>query len=223
MPSTPTRHGCVEKPVKISLPTVDLGGILSVPENPLGMVLFAHGTGNGPFRESNQVVASILFQARLGSLLMDPLAPPDRSQSNEVPPGEMLADRLEQVAAWLAGRPEGAHRSMGLFGAGDGAAGALIACAQKPDAFQALVCWSGQPHPADAWLPLVEVPTLLLVGGQDRAGVQANRNALDRLGREASLVEIPGSLQPKAEPGVLEQVAALARNWFLRHLAGHGV
>jgi dienelactone hydrolase len=223
MPSTHVRHACVEKPVKIALPGVDLGGILSVPESPLGMILFAHGTGNRQFREGDQMVASILYQARLGSLVMDPVAQPDRADGKDVLDAEMLADRLEQAADWLAGRPEAAHRALGLFGAGDGAAGALIACARKPDAFGAVVCWSGETDLADPWLPLVEVPALLLVGGQDRAVLQANRNALGRLGREASLMEIPGTTHPIAEPGVLEQVAALARNWFLRHLAGKEV
>jgi dienelactone hydrolase len=223
MPSTHVRHACVDKPVKIALPGVDLCGILSVPENPLGMILFAHGTGSRPFREGNQMVASILYQARLGSLVMDPVAQPDRADGKDVLDAEMLADRLEQAADWLAGWPEAAHRALGLFGAGDGAAGALIACARKPDAFGAVVCWSGQTDLADPWLPLVEVPALLLVGGQDRAVLQANRNALGRLGREASLMEIPGTSHPMAEPGVLEQVAALARNWFLRHLAGKEV
>jgi putative phosphoribosyl transferase len=223
MPSTHVRHACVEKPVKIALPGLDLTGVLSVPESPLGMILFAHGTGNRLFREENYMVASILYQARLGSLLMDLVAQPDRADGTDVPDAEMLADRLVQAADWLAGRPEAADCALGLFGAGDGAAGALIACARKPDAFEGVVCWSGQTDLADPWLPLVEVPALLLVGGQDRAVLQANRSALDRLGREASLMEIPGNTHPMAEPGVLEQVAALARNWFLRHLAGREV
>jgi len=45
-----------------------------------------------------------------------------------------------------------------------------------------------------------------------------NRLALRELGGIKQLVIIPGATHLFEEPGALEQVAALAREWFLRYL-----
>ncbi len=107
-----------------------------------------------------------------------------------------------------------------MFGASTGAAAALIACARKPGFFKAVVSRGGRPDLADAWLPLVDTPTLLVVGGNDREVLQLNRQARERLAGTRELVEIAGASHLFEEPGTLEEVALLARDWFLRHLAG---
>lgn len=61
-------------------------------------------------------------------------------------------------------------------------------------------------------------PTLLLVGGADTAVIDLNREALAQLEVAARLEIVPGATHLFAEPGALEQVAALARDWFTRHL-----
>lgn len=217
---TDTRKACVEKPVEMDLPGLRLGGLISVPEAPLGMVLFAHGAGSSRFSQRNRMVASTLLKARLGSLLMDLLTGEEEGDQRLVFDVELLAGRVEQAAFWLAGRPEGAHLPLGLFGASTGAAAALIACARKPGHFRAVVSRGGRPDLADAWLPLVETPTLLVVGGNDREVLQLNRQARDRLAGTRELVEISGASHLFEEPGTLEEVALLARDWFLRYLNG---
>jgi len=214
------RKACTEKPVEIDLHGLRLGGLISVPEAPLGMVLFAHGAGSSRFSRRNRMVAATLLKARLGSLLMDLLTGDEIGDMRAIFDVEMLAGRVEQVAAWLEGRPEGARLPLGLFGASTGAAASLIACARKPGFFKAVVSRGGWPDLADAWLPLVDAPTLLVVGGNDREVLQLNRQARERLAGIGELVEIAGASHLFEEPGTLEEVALLARDWFFRHLAG---
>ena len=217
---TEALKACVEKPVQIDLPGISLGGLVSVPENPLGLVLFAHGAGSSRFSQRNRMVASTLWKARLGSLLMDLLTEEEAADRRLVFDVERLAGRVEQAADWVTGRPEGAGLPLGVFGASTGAAAALIACARKRGLFQAVVSRGGRPDLADTWLPLVEAPTLLVVGGNDREVLQLNRQARDRMVCTCELVEISGASHLFEEPGTLEEVALLARDWFLRHLDG---
>jgi pimeloyl-ACP methyl ester carboxylesterase len=69
-------------------------------------------------------------------------------------------------------------------------------------------------------LSRVRAPTLLIVGGDDTQVLEANRQAAQRLAGEARLAVVPGASHLFTEPGALDQVADLARDWFTRHLAG---
>lgn len=64
----------------------------------------------------------------------------------------------------------------------------------------------------------MKAPTLLIVGGADRIVIELNEEALDRLQTEKQLTIVPGATHLFEERGALEQVAALARSWFERHL-----
>jgi pimeloyl-ACP methyl ester carboxylesterase len=65
----------------------------------------------------------------------------------------------------------------------------------------------------------VSAPTLLVVGGQDTPVIALNRQALARLAGERELVIVPGASHLFEEPGALDEVARLARDWFVRHLS----
>jgi pimeloyl-ACP methyl ester carboxylesterase len=56
------------------------------------------------------------------------------------------------------------------------------------------------------------------VGQRDPIVIDLNRQAMDRLAGEKRLVIVPGASHLFEEPGALEQVAALARDWFVRYL-----
>ncbi len=195
-----------------------LEGLLHVPAPAQGVVLFAHGSGSGRFSPRNQFVAGVLEHAGLATLLMDLLDPAEAEDRDKVFDIHLLARRLHVAADWLAQDQQTAALRLGLFGASTGAGAALEAAAQQPERIAAVVSRGGRPDLARDYLPLVQAPTLLIVGGHDPVVVDLNRQALALLNCTKELVVIPGATHLFPEPGALEEVARLAGDWFLHHL-----
>lgn len=205
--------------VEIPAGPVTLRGTLRWIGTPHGVVVFAHGSGSSRHSPRNRLVADALNQAGFATLLLDLLTEneePDRANVFDV---GLLADRLAAAAAWAAGQPETAGLPVGYFGASTGSAAALVAAARQPDRVAALVSRGGRPDLVGDSLDAVTAPTLLIVGGADDWVLARNREAIDRLGGHRSLAVVPGATHLFPEPGALESVAALARDWFTRHLA----
>jgi putative phosphoribosyl transferase len=194
----------------------------AVPEQARGVVLFAHGSGGGPDNPQNRCVAAELQRAGLATVLAGLLA--SAEEQRDAWTGELnfdisvLARRLAALTDWVAADERTAGLGIGLFGASTGAAAALVAAAERPDTVEAVVSRGGRPELADEHLTRVRQPTLLIVGGEDTAVIELNRRALERLAGEAALSIVPGATHLFEEPGALEQVAGLARDWFLLHL-----
>lgn len=214
--------------VKVPAGRVELAGDLAVPAGAPALVIFAHGSGSSRFSPRNRFVAGVLNQAGFATLLFDLLTPAeedlDRSSGQfrfDIP---LLAARLEAATAWARQEPELAGLRVGYFGASTGAAAALIAGANRPEDVGAIVSRGGRPDLAADYLDRVRAPTLLIVGGNDPVVLELNRQALRRLRCEARLEVVPGAGHLFEEPGALERVAELARDWFRTHLlAGQGV
>lgn len=202
--------------------SITLDGDLLVPSGAAGVVLFAHGSGSSRFSSRNRHVASMLRAANLGTLLIDLLTGREEQRDNVT--GElrfdigMLAERLVGTVEWLRARPELNKRNIGLFGASTGGAAALVAAAERPQLIQAVVSRGGRPDLAGPALPLVQAPTLLIVGGDDVPVIALNREAYDQLRCERRLEIVPDATHLFEEPGALDQVAELAREWFTRYL-----
>jgi putative phosphoribosyl transferase len=210
--------GARERPVAIKAGRRTVHGILRLPDEPRGMVAFAHGSGSGRFSPRNQFVARVLENAGLGTLLIDLLEDDETQDRRNVFDIELPADRLAAAANWLGADSLTNDLRLGYFGASTGAAAALVAAARQPESATAIVSRGGRPDLAMADLPGVVAPTLLLVGSRDVEVHGLNRQALARLRCSKELVVIPGATHLFEEPGALEQVASLAEQWFLRHL-----
>jgi dienelactone hydrolase len=216
----------MERPVTIEADSVRLPGDLAHPPGARGLVLFAHGSGSSRQSPRNRHVASVLRQARLATLLFDLLT--EDEERRDVLTAEFrfdiprLARRLVAATDWALARPETAGLPVGYFGASTGAAAALIAAAERPQTVRAVVCRGGRPDLAREALPRVTAPTLLVVGGADTPVIELNRRALAALRVEARLEIVPGAGHLFEEPGALDAVARLARDWFDRHLAPAG-
>jgi pimeloyl-ACP methyl ester carboxylesterase len=130
----------------------------------------------------------------------------------------LLAERLVDATDWLTQFPDTKDLRIGYFGASTGAAAALAAAALRPDPVGAIVSRGGRPDLAGAALIRVRAPTLLIVGENDEQVIQLNRAALAQLRCEKQLVIVPGATHLFEEPGALDVVARLARDWFERHL-----
>jgi dienelactone hydrolase len=211
------------RPVRVGAGGVTLDGDLAVPEGAVGVVLFAHGSGSGRQSPRNRLVARALREGKLATLLVDLLTPDEeavdlRTRRLRFDIG-LLAGRLVGATDWLELEPETGHLPVGYFGASTGGGAALVAAAERPGAVAAVVSRGGRPDLAGPALERVKAPTLLIVGGLDTPVIALNREALERLRCEKELAIVPGASHLFEEPGTLEQVARLARGWFVRQLA----
>jgi pimeloyl-ACP methyl ester carboxylesterase len=208
--------------VRLRLDGAELGGALTIPQDASGMVLFAHGSGSSRHSPRNRLVAEDLQRAGLGTLLMDLLTAEEdavdqftREFRFDIP---LLGERLTGAIDWL--RSESTTRALpiGLFGASTGAAAALLAAAARPDQVSAVVSRGGRPDLAGDALPLVQAPTLLIVGANDAPVIPLNEAARRHMRAPVEMVLVPGASHLFEEPGTLAEASALARDWFLRFL-----
>jgi putative phosphoribosyl transferase len=207
--------------VYVTAGPVTLEGNLSLPEGARGVVLFAHGSGSGRHSSRNRYVARLLNRANLATLLIDLLTVDEEAVDLQTAHLRfdigLLAQRLVGATDWLTHQPDTRHLRIGYFGASTGAAAALVAAAERPDVVGAVVSRGGRPDLAGPALPLVRAPTLLIVGGNDVPVIGLNRAAFEQLRCEKQLVIVPGATHLFEEPGALNEVARLAREWFERH------
>ncbi len=208
----------VEQPVRIPLGKVILDGTLVLPDGAEGVVVFAHGSGSSRLSPRNLFVARTLQKAGFGTLLFDLLTKEEDYVYENRFDIDLLTARLVGATRWLGAWSEANGLPVGYFGASTGAAAALQGAAQAGKEIRAVVSRGGRPDMAMPTLPKVLAPTLLIVGEQDPEVLQLNRLALAMLPGEKQLTIVPGATHLFEEPGALEKVATLARDWFLRHL-----
>jgi putative phosphoribosyl transferase len=222
MAHNPASGAMVERHVVIAAGNVGLAGDLTAPPDARGVVVFAHGSGSGRFSPRNRAVAGELVRAGLATLLMDLLTADEEAVDFRT--GHLrfdirlLSERVIATIDWLASDGTVGSLPVGCFGASTGAAAALVAAAERPERVAAVVSRGGRPDLAGDALARVTAPTLLIVGSLDTEVILLNRQAQARLGGRSELVIVPGAAHLFEEPGALEQVAALARDWFLRYL-----
>lgn len=211
-----------EAEVTIGMGEVKLQGVLHLPRNCVGVVLFAHGSGSSRFSPRNRFVAKVLQERQIGTLLFD-LLTRDEEREDEWTARirfdiSLLAERLVGATDWLKGYLGERKLPFGYFGASTGAAAALVAAAKLPGQVAAVVSRGGRPDLAGDALEHVKAPTLLLVGGLDGVVVGMNEGALARLSCEKKLRIVPGASHLFEEAGTLEAVAEAAGAWFIRYL-----
>ena len=202
----------------IDLDDVGLKGTLTVPSTPAGLVLFSHGSGSSRHSPRNRMVAEVLQRAGMATLLVDLLSEEEDEDPNARFDIALLTERLIAVTRWAGRQPAIAGLPCGYFGASTGAASALGAAARLPGTVKAIVSRGGRPDLAHLALPLVNAPTLLIVGGWDGPVIEMNRSAYEELRCAKRLVIVPEATHLFEEPGKLAIVARLATNWFSKYL-----
>jgi putative phosphoribosyl transferase len=212
-----------ERAVQIPANDVVLDGDLALPAEPLGLVIFAHGSGSGRHSRRNRAVAGSLQERGLATLLIDLLTPEEEAVDArtahlrfDIP---LLASRLLAACEWASHDMQTHSLAIGLFGASTGGGAALIAAGERPELVGAVVSRGGRPDLAGDALPHVRAPTLLIVGGFDDVVLRLNQQARGRMTAAVELSVIPGATHLFEEPGALEIVAEQAGDWFARHLS----
>jgi putative phosphoribosyl transferase len=215
---TSPAHG-LDAEVTVESGPVRLPGHLAIPAGARAVVLFAHGSGSSRHSDRNRFVADVLNRAGLGTLLFDLLTSDEERDRNNVFDIGLLADRLVDATHWLRGEPAAHGATIGYFGASTGAAAALWASTDPSVQVEAVVSRGGRPDLAAPRLGAVRAPTLLIVGGNDDVVLELNRRAQAQMRCETELRIVPGATHLFEEPGTLAAAAALARDWFVDHLA----
>jgi putative phosphoribosyl transferase len=195
---------------------------LAVPKQARGIVAFAHGSGSNRHSPRNRLVARMMHDAGLATLLASLLTVEEEAEDlikgNLRFDIDLLGRRLIGITDWLHKSGETGTLKIGLFGSSTGAAGALVAAAERPDAIAAVVSRGGRPDLAMKVLDRVNAPTLLIVGGDDYPVIDMNRKAFASLKGEKDIAIIPGATHLFEEPGTLELAAQLAKDWFIKYL-----
>jgi putative phosphoribosyl transferase len=196
--------------------TVDL----EVPDTARDLVVFAHGAGSSRLSPRNTRVAGFLRSTgEFGTLLFDLLTPGEDLVYENRFDIDLLTDRLVEATRWVRAQGCCWNLPVAYFGASTGAAAALRAAAELPDVVHAVVSRGGRPDLAGESLTKVHAPTLLIVGGRDEVVLDLNRRAQAAIPGKCELVVVPGATHLFEEPGTLEKVAVLARDWFIDHLS----
>lgn len=218
---TAGNNGAEQKPDavrEVLIAPLGLEGLLGVPAEARGVVAFAHGSGSSRRSPRNNQVAAALRDGGLATLLFDLLLPQEAANRSNVFDIDLLANRLLAATAWLRALDDTRDLRLGYFGASTGAAAALVAAARAEAPIGAVVSRGGRPDLAGAALADVDAPTLLIVGGDDRAVLDLNRAALEQLQCEKRLEIVPRAGHLFEEAGALATVIELARAWLVRHL-----
>lgn len=206
------------EPRTVRIPPLGLEGLVAIPHNAIGLVIFAHGSGSSRLSPRNTYVARALQAVGLGTLLFDLLTEPEAANRARVFDIPLLADRLVAATDWATAQQEFRGLPIGYFGASTGAAAALVASALASRDIAAIVSRGGRPDLAGDLLADIVAPTLLIVGSADSLVLDLNRAALDALTCEKRLSVVPGATHLFEEPGTLDKVIELARDWFAAHM-----
>lgn len=203
--------------IKIPVNSIKLEGILGLPEKSKGIVLFAHGSGSSRFSSRNNFVATVLRDAGLGTLLFDLLTEKEDAIYENRFNIDFITERLIEATKWVWMYPKTKNLKIGYFGASTGAAATLQANA-KMDNISAIVSRGGRPDLAKDYLSKVKAPTLLIVGEYDYQVIELNKFACDKINAVKELAIVPKATHLFEEPGALEKVAELAKEWFVKYL-----
>jgi putative phosphoribosyl transferase len=206
-----------ETSVKIPVGGATLEGILSLPKDALGFVVFAHGSGSSRLSPRNRFVAGVLHKEAIGTLLFDLLTVREDERYENRFAIPLLTDRLKSATRWIRMQHEVTGLGLGYFGASTGTAVALESAAEFGKEIRAIVSRGGRPDLAMDVLGKVTAPTLLIVGGDDYGVIELNRKAYDALKAEKQLTIVPGATHLFEEPGTLEEAAQHAAEWFRIH------
>lgn len=209
----------MEKLIQVEIDNIFLEGMLVIPKQVSGIVLFAHGSGSSRLSPRNNFVASMLHKAGLGTLLIDLLTTKEDKNYAMRFDINLLTQRIIQLVHWLKNQREISQLPIGLFGASTGAAAALMVAAELGSEIAAVVSRGGRPDLAMTVLNAVIAPTLLIVGSNDFDVLALNQQAYHQLLSTKKLEIVEGATHLFEEPGTLEKVAVLSKEWFLKYFS----
>ncbi|ULC57899.1 alpha/beta hydrolase [Flaviramulus sp. BrNp1-15] len=206
------------KEIEIPIGNIHLKGNLRLSEKSKGIILFSHGSGSSRLSSRNNHVADFLFTQGFSSLLFDLLTPQEDTIYENRFDIELLSKRLLQATLWIGKNKSTKHLPIGYFGASTGAASALTAAATLGTKIKAIVSRGGRPDLAIPVLNKIQIPTLLIVGGNDDVVIELNKKAKNKIKGICEIKIVEGASHLFEEYGALDKVALYSANWFNSYL-----
>ncbi len=206
--------------VTIKINDIALEGIMAIPSNPAGIIIFVHGSGSGRHSPRNNFVSETLQKSGFATLLFDLLTPFEKFEYMNRFNIDLLTRRIKAVTLWVKNNEKTKDLAIGYFGASTGAAAALNAASELEHEVKALVSRGGRPDLAEEdLLEKLETPVLLIVGGLDHLVIELNRNCFEKINGQKEFTIVKGASHLFEEPGTLEKASELAANWFKKFFA----
>ena len=206
--------------VNIPLADISLNAFLYLPQRPVAIVIFSHGTGSSRLSSRNNYVAEILYRNNMAAILADLLLPKEAAAIQNRFNISLLTERLKGITKWAVQYPNLKNLPISYFGASTGAASAINAAADLGDQIKAVVSRGGRPDLAtENALQSIKCPTLLIIGSLDREVIKLNRKAFQKMKCTKHIEIVHGASHLLQEPGKLYDVSQLAEDWFEKYLA----
>ena len=209
-------------------------GDLVIPNNPMGIIVFVHGSGSGKGSYRNQTVSKSLNENNIATLLFDLLAEEEQESDKQLEniiykiPGailnkfniSLLKDRLSMVTDWIINYESLSNLKIGYFASSTGAAAALIASAKKP--VKSITIRSGRTDLVDNnLLGQIISPCLFIVGSKEKSLVDISKQTMNKLrnAEEKELCIIQNASHLFEEEGSMKEVVEVATRWIKRHFS----
>ena len=207
-------------------------GDLVIPNNPMGIIVFVHGSGSGKGSYRNQTVSKNLNENNIATLLFDLLAEEEQESDRQLEniiykiPGailnkfniSLLRDRLSMVTDWIMNYESLSNLKIGYFASSTGAAAALIASAKKP--VKSITIRSGRTDLVDNnLLGQIISPCLFIVGSKEKSLLDISKQTMKKLrnAEEKELSIIQNASHLFEEEGSMKEVVEVATRWIKRH------
>ena len=195
---------------------------LTLPTDPVGIIVFAKTNAAHRQARCDQQLASALHDAQFGTLVFDLLTPSEEI-IDDITFGlradvALLARRLIEVIDWLGEQPGAAGCKIGVLGEGPGGAAAFVAACVRRTRVASIVSYAERLDRAQPVLPRVLAPSLIIVSGNEEDDVRSNDMAFRRLNCRKQLVRV--AVDRFTTTGVTDkEISRLAFDWFTRTMA----
>lgn len=203
--------------IQVSVDSVTLEGVLSIPKSSELLVIFVHGSGSSRHSPRNNHVAKILNKEKISTFLFDLLTEEEDINYETRFDIEFLKSRLLKVTDYLLKYSKTKNLKIGYFGASTGAAAAIAAAEKQKGTIYAIVSRGGRPDLASDYLKNIQSPILLVIGGKDVEVIDLNKKAFEKIKCEKKMEIVPGATHLFEEGNSLDIVASLAADWFKSH------
>ena len=175
----------VRFPIKNSNSNSFIEGNLAIPDNPIGIVLFAHGSGSSKNSKRNQLVSEKLNKNNIATLLFDLLSDEEQAFDSQLEkmtskiPGavlnkfniSLLTKRLSMATEWVLSNPRTEKLQLSYFASSTGGAAALMAACRYN--IVSIVIRSGRTDLVEnQFLEQIVSPCLFVVGSREKSARQ---------------------------------------------------
>jgi putative phosphoribosyl transferase len=222
----------VRFPVTSSNPNSSIEGNLMIPDNPIGIVVFAHGSGSSKNSKRNHLVSEKLNKNNIATLLFDLLSDEEQAFDSQVEkmtskiPGavlnkfnvSLLTKRLSIATEWVMSNRYTEKLQISYFASSTGGAASLmVACRYN---IRSIVIRSGRTDLVEnQLLEQVVSPCLFIVGSREKSLIKISKETIKKMrnSKEKKLRIIEGASHLFEEEGTMQSVAEVATQWMTRH------